>query len=67
MGREGSGEAETGSKWSDGLSERIGMAFGQTFIEQKQKNYDFLNFLLLAFTIFLRIPIQTAGPYMHTY
>ena len=37
LGGERSGEAETGSKWSDELSERFGMVFCQKFNE---KNYD---------------------------
>ena len=64
MGREGSGEAETGSKWSDGLSERFGMGFGQKIKEKTKKNNDFLNCLLLDFAFFPRIPIQTAGSHL---
>ena len=37
MGREGSGEAETGSKWSDGFSGGFGMGCDQTFLEKNEK------------------------------
>ena len=37
LGQERSGEAEIGSKWSDGLSKRFGMGFGQQFIENALK------------------------------
>ena len=44
MGREGSGEAETGSKWSDGFSGGFGMGFDQQIIEKTLKNMILHNF-----------------------
>ena len=44
MGREGSGEAETGSKWSDGFSGGPGTDFGQKLIKKTWENNDFLIF-----------------------
>jgi len=41
MAREGSGEAETGSKWSDGFSERFGMVFNPKIIEKQRKTMIF--------------------------
>ena len=47
MGWEWSGEAETGSKWSDGLSERFGMDFGQNFLDETMEINDFQFFPLI--------------------
>ena len=57
LGRERLGEAETGSKWSDGLSERFGMVFGKKFNGKTMKIYDFPCFSV-DFPRFSRITNQ---------